>query len=241
MKPISDKEFDTLFHEKFKLWEVEPEEIVWDNIAGQLEKKKRPFPVLWMAAASLAGVIMVGLWYSSTIEPMKLTGAVEKNTPVEKTRVIAAKVKEINNDQPVKQVIQEKGPVSKTIEDRDLKQANQSIRGRNVNASSIATVKVERKVEGNKVEENSRIASVEQPASSSQLVASTNSDPELLTEDGESIKNLRVSKSVVSSVVNFVIGKVDKRKDKLIEFEDNDEGTKVKSMNLILVKFKAKN
>jgi hypothetical protein len=102
-------------------------------------------------------------------------------------------------------------------------------------------VKVERKVEGNKVEENSRIASVEQPASSSQLVASTNSDPELLTEDGESIKNLRVSKSVVSSVVNFVIGKVDKRKDKLIEFEDNDEGTKVKSMNLILLKFKAKN
>ena len=95
-------------------------------------------------------------------------------------------------------------------------------------------MKVERKVEGDKVE-NSRIASVEQPASSSQLVASTNSDPELLTEDGESIKNLRVSKSVVSSVVNFVIGKVDKRKDKLIEFEDNDEGIKVKSMNLILV------
>jgi hypothetical protein len=44
----------------------------------------------------------------------------------------------------------------------------------------------------------------------------------------------------VGSFVNFVVSKVDKRKNKIIEFEDGDEGTMVSSVNLLLLKYKAK-
>jgi hypothetical protein len=44
----------------------------------------------------------------------------------------------------------------------------------------------------------------------------------------------------IGSLVNFVIAKVDKREDKLIEFKDSDEGSEVSGINLGLVKIKGK-
>jgi hypothetical protein len=44
----------------------------------------------------------------------------------------------------------------------------------------------------------------------------------------------------IGSLVNFVIAKVDKREDKLIEFKDSDEGSEVSGINLGLVKIKSK-
>jgi hypothetical protein len=64
------------------------------------------------------------------------------------------------------------------------------------------------------------------------------------TEDEEYIEEneLRGQKKIrsIGSLVNFVIAKVDKREDKLIEFKDSDEGSEVSGINLGLVKIKSK-
>jgi hypothetical protein len=67
------------------------------------------------------------------------------------------------------------------------------------------------------------------------LAISTKADDEMqdMTPKQTRIKS-------VGSLVNFVVGKVDKRKNKIIEFEDNDEGTKVSGLNLRLLKFQSK-
>ena len=44
----------------------------------------------------------------------------------------------------------------------------------------------------------------------------------------------------IGSLVNFVIAKVDHREDKIIEFEDNDEGSEVSGINLGVLKFKSR-
>jgi hypothetical protein len=44
----------------------------------------------------------------------------------------------------------------------------------------------------------------------------------------------------IASLVNFVIAKVDKREDKLIEFKDGVEGSEVSGINLGLIKIKSK-
>jgi len=45
----------------------------------------------------------------------------------------------------------------------------------------------------------------------------------------------------IGGLVNYVVGKVDPRDDKVIEFTDNDEGTEVSGINLGLLKIKSKN
>lgn len=56
------KNIDRIFQEKFKDFEMEPREKIWDNIASKLDKKekKRPFIIpLWMKLGGVAAVIAV--------------------------------------------------------------------------------------------------------------------------------------------------------------------------------------
>ena len=64
-----------------------------------------------------------------------------------------------------------------------------------------------------------------------------------IEEESDSEENeLRGQRKIrsIGSLVNFVIAKVDKREDKLIEFKDSDEGSEVSGINLGLVKIKSK-
>ena len=60
-----------------------------------------------------------------------------------------------------------------------------------------------------------------------------------LNPDESEVRGQRKIRSI-GSLVNFVIAKVDKREDKLIEFKDSDEGSEVSGINLGLVKIKGK-
>jgi hypothetical protein len=58
---IEKKNIDRLFQEKFKDFEVDPTEQVWDNIESELrKKKKRRIVPIWFRLAGAAAVLLIG-------------------------------------------------------------------------------------------------------------------------------------------------------------------------------------
>ncbi len=57
------KNIDRLFQEKFKDFEANPPEYVWENIEAELkkEKKRRVIP-LWFKMGGVAAVLLIGIW-----------------------------------------------------------------------------------------------------------------------------------------------------------------------------------
>lgn len=239
MQPISDKNFDKLFQDRLNAMEIEPPAHVWPEIEKQLKNKKMPFPVLWLAAACLAAVIAAGLLFAPGREPIKLTGTANRNVEEIVPANISPKPVDISlKDQRAMPVIQ----VQKAVEQKPVYVATKTqvtpkkeiAVARNTERSDLPAEK-SRVLRPEPVARRAEANNPEAPVIANAVVE----EPTPEVRDEASTEN-RNSKSVVSSVVNFVVGKVDKRKDKIIELEHNDEGTKVKSMNLILLKFKSK-
>ncbi|RYG16581.1 MAG: hypothetical protein EOO07_12965 [Chitinophagaceae bacterium] len=67
MQHMPDKDFDNLFRDKFMDAEIEPSANLWAKIEDQLEpKRKRIFPIYWMAAASVAIVFTAMLVFQKS-------------------------------------------------------------------------------------------------------------------------------------------------------------------------------
>ena len=67
MQHMPDKDFDNLFRDKFIEAEIEPSANLWAKIEEQLEpKRKRTFPIYWMAAASIAVVFTAMMVFQKT-------------------------------------------------------------------------------------------------------------------------------------------------------------------------------
>ena len=69
------KSIDRIFQEKFKDFEAEPREQVWDQISARLDKKekKRPFIIpLWLkvgGVAAVLGLVVASILFTNTTDP----------------------------------------------------------------------------------------------------------------------------------------------------------------------------
>lgn len=76
MQHMRDKEFDQLFRDRLEDAEVQPSTNLWDNIEKELKpRKKRVFPVYWIAAAVAIFVLSVVL-IAPDKEKIRLQGTV---------------------------------------------------------------------------------------------------------------------------------------------------------------------
>src|SRR5690606_33711054 len=103
MQHMPDKDFDQLFKDSFVDAEVQPSADLWGNIAEQLEpKKKRTFPVFWMAAASVVAIASVML-FTQDSEKIYLQGATVETTAVNPSNN-SQKISELANEEVVIEV-----------------------------------------------------------------------------------------------------------------------------------------
>lgn len=245
MQSVSDDDFDKLFQSKLYSYEAEPTDAVWPAIADQLNtgKKGRVFPVLRVAAASMAAMIGLGIWLAETKEPMRLSGVADSLTvaPGQQVAKVSAKAEKLIVASKPEREVPKKVEVAKV----NVQVIPKVSGGESVKSSLAKSVAVSKKEMVD--EPRSLGASVEtkgQPTSNttSSKEAGTlalAADTEIETEMNEPLQKQKKIKSV-GSLVNFVVSKVDKRKNKIIEFEDGDEGTMVSGLNLGPIKFKAK-
>lgn len=245
MQATPDKEFDKLFQEKFQTFEVEPSSAVWRGIASELDKgKKKTFSVFQMiaVAATVLVVLSMGLWLFSPEEKIRLQGKadlvmqdeepdnnvsepVKKNVEPVKRQIGNA----VKNQEPEVAIFSNSKPAQ---EEKIAVQQTQHVAEVPVKETEPAKpVNVIPKEE----REKERTKSVE-----NQPVSAFVNDQNSSTERKDTEQQRRVK--TVGDLVNFVIGKVDPREDKIIQFKnDDDGGSEVTGINLGLLKFKNRN
>lgn len=261
MNPISDKNLDKLFQQHFEDIQIEPSKQVWDKISRTLDQKKtkkRSSPFLWMAAASIVLLLSTTIWFmkvpkqeiasssslivnQSSDKPIYETEAVELNQKISQNKLKQTIVEPVilvnnSNDNHIEKVI----PIS--VESPKVEQKPTEVEI--VNTNIIASNTTKRPV----IEQAKPIVKVPALYSGDQstldlsrpdLTALAENNDRSSYDDYDSNARNRKVKGV-GGLVNFVISKVDKREDKLIEFKESDEGTELSGINLGVLKIKSK-
>lgn len=250
MQHMPDKEFDNLFRDKFMDAEIAPSADLWANIAQQIEpKRKRSFPVLWMAAASVAVAITALLVFQKT-EKIQLRGAsvatnVNANVATDEMAIassetetqVAAVTTRNFASAPVKtmKVSTAQNIVAENSSEKkeDDLQPNPMIAHLPIKKIEIEPMNVVPKETAVAVENTQSIvlASADVP----QKIENENTISE--TEAATEKKGIRN----VGDLVNFVVDKIDKRDKKLIRFNtDDDDNSSIVGINLGFVRFNPK-
>jgi hypothetical protein len=236
---MQDKEFDQLFKDRFEEAEVQPSANLWGNIAEELEpQRKRSLPVYWWSAA--AAVVLVALTIgllnpktekirlqSSTLVADRLVPAADTltaaayNAAVAKAAGIADAV-EPDTSTPL--IIAPR--LSAEDEKNNLTAMQPSARIVHPNNKPQEIITAVKELPKEKEPANNvAIASADLPAENSADVVT-----EAAPQEHRGIRN-------VGDLVNFVVNKVDKRENKLVQFDTDDDNSSLVSLNLGIIRF----
>jgi hypothetical protein len=242
---MQDKEFDDLFRSKFGDFEVQPSAEVWQNIDAELDVKKKTsiLPMLSVAASVLI-LLTVGILFipkkglvkrnkpdtnvvaKATSSMVKAEDSIEPITSLEKQRERLAAI-----ETPVKNAMKANQPKIKTNAVEQREQVNSSIEKTEITKPHdqplMASVGIPKQNEVTPIE-LTEATSAEHKATVDNSVINLPAQPVLAA-------NLPAKKPAVKKrgirnfgdIVNLVVAKVDKRKDKLIQFSDTDDDESV--------------
>lgn len=255
MHPISDKELDKLFKQRFEVAEFRPSADVWGKIAAKMDRKekvKKPFHIFWIAAASVVVVLGASLWFYRPVEVIKLQGTSQDmvlNAPESPITDLGTGAAKLDPHQPEIKgfdfskllAVEEKSsnnPEELTLPEKSVNEiSKQDFVVSNIeverNGFELAQTSKEVKVPGYTGDQSN--LDVTQP----DMIASADVVPDDLIPELQQVAPKRIRS--VGSLINFVISKVDRREDKIIEFKDGDEGSEVSGINLGLIKLKSRN
>lgn len=245
MQPIQDKDFDQLFKNAFENAEITPSRDLWSSIESEIEpKKKRIIPVYWLSAAAVLLIATVGflLYQQQEVKPKQFASNVEPKVikPVNKAQVSQ------DSDETVKVPKEQLEPTLPTT----LKSVDQVAKTTvKENAKVVEKQKIVTAPEMQKQE--TRIAKVEEPkedikAKIEDAVSKVNQETVLAStatasrtdeviEDDNQVESKGIRN--VGDVVNLIVNKVDKRKDKFIQFRTDDDDSSLSSINIGPFKF----
>lgn len=236
---MQDKEFDKLFKDRFEDAEVQPSANFWENIAQELEpQRKRRLPVYWWSAAAVILVTVgVGLLSRKTGEKIRLQSKGEiagaevilKDTvsfPADQALISSVTAEDqdtMNVSTPL--VI---APRYDVAEEKNSLFAVQP----NPVDSRPDTKKPEPVAIGNAEQKDKTVVADEVMIARADLPV--NNDTEMTTEvSSQEHKGIRN----VGDLVNFVVNKVDKRENKIVQFDTDDDNSSLVSLNLGIIKF----
>lgn len=246
MQPMSDKELDELFQQRFGSFDAEPSAAVWNKITNELDNKKgrkKSFPIFWMAAASVVVVLGLGVYLFNPKETIKLRGkAVAEQVTVTPEAPVELPVIE----QPS---IALNTPANMEEELTSVKKQPQKTRiaiepKKALPIQTVAeTVKSLEKHPAIVSEEiivpEKTDSSMNTNADNKLILAAISTDIDSNDKQVREIQRRKITS--IGSLVNFVVARVDRREDKIIEFTDNGEGSEITGINLGLVKIKSRN
>jgi len=233
MQNRSDNTFDKLLKAKFENFRSEPSTELWQQISKQLDQKPKSsrLPYVWLTAACLLIVGAYVVWFSSS-------NTVNLEPQVVKNRIPSTPVEQL---QPASQAIVPSiaaSPSKKVVLAVQRPQVNQE--------PSIVSKELVTELAFNSVE--NPISTIQDQSEVIAAIAETpvlaNVEPEK-SETEEHFEEESPSKHRsrgLGRLVNFVVGQVDGRADKLIEVsEDPGEGLRITGLNIGLIKMKNKN
>jgi len=254
---MQDNQFDELFRSKLENFEAQPSQGVWEGIAGHLDRKKSRislFPFFGIAASILvlvaAGVLFIPQKDKvSSKNPAynNIVNAQRKNVTPIKTRT----------DETTAELEKSNSPYART----EARARSFHFRSKNITRktgslnSELNPVKVSEVITLATLPQRHEIISPVVPDETTELTAEQSlketdtfiSKPALLSaqvpvvniQDVVPGKQKKHKIQSFGDLVNVVVAKVDKRKDKFIEFSDaDDDQSNVTGINLGIIKIK---
>jgi len=247
MQDIQDRDFNTMFQQKFENFTVEPNSAVWRGIVSELQfnGQKKPFPVFraMAVAASVLFVLSTALWLFSPKEKIRLYGKSDLAAIQDEPQDVKVSSPAVNragkklsssekiplssiNNEPVVERSSVNPPAVEKKEAETL-----APRPEEAPVKEIEMAKLDNKVLQNKKANSMKdipvLALVNEQFALADTKKYTTPQPHVKT---------------MGDIVNFVVGKIDPREDKIIQFrDDGDDGSEVSGINLGLLKFKSRN
>ncbi|MFC4212841.1 hypothetical protein ACFOWA_16720 [Pedobacter lithocola] len=236
MQPIQDKDFDKLFKNAFEDAEIAPSRDLWGSIESEIEpKKKRIIPIYWLAAAVilLIATVSILVYQQQDVKPKQFANHVEpKVKPVVENQMVKDSTENESSlkEKMVLPVALKVEAVAKTkaternkpVEKQKIVTAPEMKKQETVIAQVIPTQEIIKK----KIDEAILQTNPETVIAST----ATNVKP----DDVIDYENQTESKGIrnVGDVVNLIVNKVDKRKDKFIQFRTDDDDSSLSSINI---------
>ncbi|WP_316796104.1 hypothetical protein [Pedobacter agri] len=246
MQPIQDKDFDKLFKNAFEDAEITPSRDLWSNIESEIEpKKKRIFSIYWLAAAAVLLIATVGflVYQQQDVQPKQFANNIEQSPkPIVETQPVQDSTKMVKAiPEEVNQIPTPSKPVesiAKTKNNKIVKPAEnlKIITAPEMQKQEVMIAKVEPTKQDIKEKIDAAILEQDKPilASNPAAIKADVVSGEDNQADNKGIRN-------VGDVVNLIVNKVDKRKDKFIQFRTDDDDSSISSINIGPFKFGKKN
>lgn len=233
-----NKNIDQLFHSTLNDMEVQPSEAVWEGIADALPQGKRKKAMALLSiAASIALFIVVGVIFL----PVK---------PVKKNKQAVNRPKYGTNSPADKTIVGTPAVVANMVTKSAQKvKVHHHIINKSRENATAQLVKVEDTLSTQPVliadTENQPL---QQPGITDAVLkpGAMDSIPKINIAHAQSVVNDNARPDIakehrirgIGGLLNVVIASVDKRKDKIMEFTDTDEGNSLTGINLGFIKIK---
>ncbi len=254
---MQDNEFDELFRSKLDDFELKPLPHVWSNIDAELKtgRKKNVLAPFLSVAASIIVLVAAGVLFVPK-KTLVITGAAVANNNVKTSVPGKPDIKKSISKQTVTPNLK-----GKTVAATKSSSINYT-KGVNLLKSAQFDKKTEEKAATEKGEQSSTTSLYDNPK---ELIkpAVDREEPEIAVTQTVEIANSFITKPVqmrsqltgvnktelpsvkpkykmhsLGDLINAVVAKVDKRKDKFIEFTDKDEESLITGVNLGIIKIK---
>jgi hypothetical protein len=257
-----DNDLDALFRSKLDGFEAEPSAGVWANISQELhgagDRRKRLMPLLRIAA-SVAILIAAGLLFiprNKKVNHTQPANRLVKNTIIKPSVITKPTTiqQPVNIVTPVKQIIgvkyqQQIAAAHQTkahqvivtaIQKQAVAAPDQTDALAAANSQQALMAAVQTKVNVTKpVVPDSQVSlkavDVETDTKAASTLAAVNP---AMADDAKPAPVKKRKARGFGGILNAMIGVVDKRQDKIIEFTDTDEGDTITGINLGIVKIK---
>jgi hypothetical protein len=259
MQHMQDKDFDQLFKDRFEDAEIQPSAGLWSNIKKEIKpKQQRKLPIFWMAAASVLVTVGVAVFFNS---PKKIqlhgsTAIAVNAVPIEtkdkhepesaKTTVndaittahkatlnpksgksVPSRTPALPNERKTLLALQPNAAPTHLIDMKPAVTSTETAIKLTQSAIKTAETTIHPEVELPAVEV--AVASTGKPNTN----AITEEASAINTEDAETAQSGRTRIRNAADLVNFVVDKLDKREQKILEFRtDDDDNTSLVAINI---------
>ncbi|RYG12884.1 MAG: hypothetical protein EOO07_18395 [Chitinophagaceae bacterium] len=249
MQPIQDKDFDKLFKNAFEDAEITPSRDLWSSIESEIEpKKKRIFPIYWLSAAAVLLIATVGflVYQQQEVKPKQFANNVEPKVvkPIIETPQVQDSAKVVDGiTEKAEQVLpvgsKPAVAIAKTKVKEDVKPAEKQkiVTAPEMQKQETMIAKVEEPKEDIKAKIDAAILQPKEETVMAANLGSVKADD--VSADDSQVENKGIRN--VGDVVNLIVNKVDKRKDKFIQFRTDDDDSSLSSINIGPFKIGKKN
>lgn len=238
MQNIQDKEFDQLFRDRFDGAETEPSDNLWGNIETQLgNKPKRVFPVYWVAAALCAAAVTAGLLFR---QPEKGQAIVS---------VAQTVVREHRSANKAVAVVREKPSVPVYIASVRIPSASAKPAGRDIKKETkkdlaamqpLALIVHPDHITVSVRQKKEELPEPAKETPEEQMLASTAASDRNETTDDHEVSEKHRGIRNIGDLVNYVVNKLDKREEKMLKFETNDDESTLIGINIGMIRYNRK-